>query len=110
MRTSSMINWIGSATLAAIFGASVWAADPVSIGQKGRKFSQDAVTVEAGQAIVFVNDDRVPHNIYTKVGSQRIDKGLSRPGQDTELVFDEAGEYLVSCAIHPKMKIAVTVK
>lgn len=98
-------------TILGLAGAAIIAAGapPIEIGQKGRVFSKDVVEAEVGQAIIFINDDQVPHNIYTEVGGQKIDKGLSRPGQNAELVFDKAGEYTVSCVIHPKMKMTVKV-
>ncbi len=86
------------------------AQDPVRITQKGKQFSQDKVSLSAGQSILFVNDDTVAHNVYAIVKGKKQDLGLQKPSEEGGITFDNAGTYRVRCAIHPKMKMLVKVQ
>lgn len=80
------------------------------INQKGKAFSKDKVTISAGTKMTFINDDTVAHNVYTIVGGEKQDLGLQKPGEQGDITFDSPGRYRVRCAIHPKMKMTVTVE
>ena len=79
------------------------------IGQHGRKFSIDGVTVKKGMALTFLNDDTVPHNVVSISKGNEFDLGSQLPGTSTDVTFTTAGEVNVICAIHPRMKMVVTV-
>lgn len=79
------------------------------VGQQGRKFSSDSVTVKKGMALTFLNDDSVPHNVVSLSKGNEFDLGSQPPGTSTDVMFTEAGEVDVICAIHPRMKMVVTV-
>lgn len=79
------------------------------VGQQGRKFSSDSVTVKKGMALTFLNDDSVPHNVVSLSKGNEFDLGSQPPGTSTDVTFTEAGEVDVICAIHPRMKMVVTV-
>lgn len=79
------------------------------IHQQGRMFSSESVTIERGERLTFVNDDTVPHNIYSTSKGNEFDLGSQRPGTSTDVTFTDAGEVLVICAIHPRMKMTVKV-
>lgn len=79
------------------------------IGQNGRKFSIDGVTVKKGIALTFLNDDSVPHNVVSTSKGNEFDLGSQLPGTSTDVTFTAAGEVSVICAIHPRMKMVVTV-
>jgi len=84
------------------------AAD-LTIHQQGRKFSSESITVKTGQTLKFVNDDSVPHNIYSVSSGNEFNLGSQAPGISTEVTFTETGEVQVLCAIHPRMKMTVKV-
>jgi plastocyanin len=56
-----------------------------------------------------VNDDTVPHNIFSVSKGNEFNLGSQAPGASTDVTFKEAGEVQVICAIHPRMKMTVTV-
>ena len=97
------------AAVAAVSGTEALAE--TAIGQKGKQFSQDAITVKAGDKVTFVNDDTIAHNITVKdpSGGNRTGE-LQKPGTRTDLAFDKTGVHEVRCAIHPKMKMTVTAQ
>ena len=45
--------------------AGAFAATNMTITQKGRVFSSESVAIKKGEALTFVNDDTVPHNIVS---------------------------------------------
>ena len=74
-------------------------------------FDMDSASVKVGDTITFANKDDVTHNInVTSPDGDNDDKGLQKPGQDIKATFAKAGVYKVHCAIHPKMKMEVTVQ
>ena len=79
------------------------------IHQKGRVFSSESVTIKKGDALTFVNDDSVPHNIMSASKGNEFNLGSQAPGMSTDVTFKEAGDVQVICAIHPRMKMMVKV-
>lgn len=106
MKTVSVFTSLALVALA----ASVPAAAPITVTQKGLQFSSTELTVSKGQVVVFMNDDRTAHNITVKGDGMDLNGGLQQPGGQFSVPFTKAGTYEVSCGIHPKMKLEVTVK
>jgi cytochrome c peroxidase len=93
-----------------VIGISTAAVAATTISQKDKTFSEESVTVKAGEKVKFVNDDNVTHNLTLKTPGGKMKPGvLEKPGEDTEFVFDEVGSYEVRCLIHPKMKMSIEV-
>jgi plastocyanin len=86
------------------------AGDPVTVGQQGLRFSSAELTVTKGQVVIFINNDTTSHNIMVVGEGLSINGGLQSPGAEFRVPFSKAGTYAVSCGIHPKMKLAITVK
>jgi plastocyanin len=81
----------------------------LTISQKGRAFSSETVTLNKGGTLTFMNDDSIPHNIMSTSSGNEFNLGSQPPGASTDVTFKEAGEVLVICAIHPRMKMTVKV-
>jgi plastocyanin len=97
-------------TLVVLSGLSVGAlAANLTITQKGRVFSSDSVTIKKGEALTFLNDDTVPHNIISTSARNEFNLGSQPPGASTDVTFKEVGDALVICAIHPRMKLTVKI-
>ena len=79
------------------------------IHQQGRAFSIESITVKRGEALTFLNDDSVPHNIMSSSKGNEFNLGSQAPGTSTDVTFKEAGDAQVICAIHPRMKMTVKV-
>ena len=104
MRTSKLI------TLLAICGLSTGAlAATQVVHQQGRLFSIENVTIKKGEALTFLNDDSVPHNIMSATRGNEFNLGSQAPGSSTDVTFKDAGDVAVICAIHPRMKMTVKV-
>ena len=97
-------------TAAVVLTAGVRAAAPVTVTQKGLQFSVEELSLSKGQIVTFVNDDRTAHNITVTGDGVNLNGGLQQPGADFKVPFTKPGTYQVSCGIHPKMKMTITVK
>jgi plastocyanin len=96
--------------LAISAGLSVGAlAGNQMIHQQGRVFSSENVSIKKGEALTFLNDDTVPHNIISTSKGNEFNLGSQPPGTSTDVTFKEAGDVQVICAIHPRMKLMVKV-
>lgn len=85
-------------------------AAETDIDQRGIRFSRADIAVKVGDTLHFHNHDDVTHNIMViDADDEPEDEGLQKPGEIINATFDEAGTFQVRCAIHPKMKMTVTV-
>ena len=85
-------------------------AGDVAVTQAGKKFSERRLTIAVGDTITFVNDDDTTHNVHSMNDGHAFDLGAQAPGTEMSHTFDTPGQIKVRCAIHPKMKIDVTVE
>ncbi len=97
---------VASAFLA---GVAVAGTADHTIRQKGKVFSESAITVKKGEEILFLNDDNIAHNVLSTTAGNRFDLGLLNPGELRPVKFSSAGDVKVICAIHPTMKMTVKV-
>ena len=71
-------------------------------------FKPAELTLTPGTKVTWVNKDEAPHTATS------IDKKFNSGGLDTvdkfSFVFNDKGEYLYFCALHPQMKATITVK
>ncbi|MFC3229075.1 plastocyanin/azurin family copper-binding protein [Marinibaculum pumilum] len=95
--------------LAGSLSAGIALAADITVRQKGSTFDQEKVTVRVGEEIVFLNDDRVAHNVMSASGGNKFNLGLQKPGDSQAIAFEKAGRVDVRCAIHPKMKMVIEV-
>jgi plastocyanin len=102
---------IVAASLGGLLAGAALAFGPYQISQKNRKFNPGEITINRGEALRFINDDgELLHHAYLKSPEFQFDSGDQKPGSKFEVVFPVAGHFTVLCAIHPKMKLVVTVK
>ena len=94
----------------ALLICTVAAADDHVIKQEDRSFSETAITIKPGDKLIFTNCDAVTHNVFSKSEANPFTIKVQKPGEATAIAFKDEGVTEVRCAIHPKMKILVTVK
>lgn len=80
------------------------------IDQKDREFSAAEITIKPGEKVVFHNSDEVTHNVFSTSKANPFTIKVQKPGESSTVDFNEEGVTEVRCAIHPKMKLTVTVK
>jgi plastocyanin len=111
MRVISRFVAGGLAAVALAASASCALAAQTVIDQKGLKFIPNAVTINAGDTVLFTNSDPFTHDV-TVVGPNgaQSDKGLQHHGESKVVSFPDKGTFSVICTMHPNMKATVTVK
>jgi plastocyanin len=100
-----------------IAGAALMIVVPVAfaatgeVEQNGQRFSVTSLTVPVGDSLHFNNHDDVKHNISVfDADGNADDLGLQDPGVTITKLFDKKGDFTIRCAIHPRMKMSLTVK
>jgi plastocyanin len=71
-------------------------------------FSPATITVKAGDAITWTNQDSVGHSATADDNS--FDTGVLSQGQSKAITFSKPGTYSYHCSVHPNMKGTVVVK
>lgn len=74
---------------------------------KGFAFEPANLTINAGDTVVFVNEDNAPHTATADNGT--FDTGRLGRGSSAGLTFQNAGTFGYFCAVHPSMKGSITV-
>lgn len=105
IRTSSAI--LAGGLLLSV-GVAV-AAAPVIVTQSGRRFSLKELTIPRGETIRFINADEFSHHVHVDGPGFSFDSGEQKPGQNAGVTFALSGTFAVTCEIHPKMLLKVTV-
>lgn len=87
------------------------AADLVVVSQRNRAFEPRTAEIAVGSVIRFENDDgQLMHHVHMASPKFSFDTGEQLPGNKSDVRFTVAGQFTVLCGIHPKMRIAVTVR
>lgn len=98
-------------TLALLGGVAAAAAvEPLRVDQRAKLFEPNELSVTRGSVVRINNDDPFIHHIFIESPAFNFDSGDHRPGKIVEIKFDEAGDYVVQCAIHLKMRLRVSVR
>ena len=90
------------------------ASQPTSVALTGLAFSVSEITVPVG-SLTFINGDGVPHILAegedgTEVSQPRVQKVSINGGSEGDLVFTVAGDYHITCTVHPQMNMEVHVQ
>ena len=105
-----MVRILVLAALLVIAKAGLSIGDEIKINQANKTFAPGDVTVKSGDTLDFVNDDSIAHNIITRGSPEDFNLGVIKPGDDKKTTLIAPGVYDVRCAIHPGMKLKVTVQ
>ena len=69
-----------------------------------------SLTVKVGEKIFITNEEeKYVHNVYDTTDNSWVLK-KQEPGGVAAISFSKPGEHKLRCAIHPKMKIKITVE
>jgi plastocyanin len=79
------------------------------VNQKAKQFSVGALSAKVGDSVTFKNEDDVSHNIFSLSDAQTFDLGTFGNGQTRALKLEAPGVIDVECAVHPNMKMQITV-
>ena len=85
------------------------AAQEHVVPQKDKAFGAKTLAVKAGDKVSFRNDDSFSHNIFSLTDEMPFDLGTYAHGQTKSVVFTKAGKFEIECAIHPEMRMVISV-
>jgi plastocyanin len=101
----AMAALVCAAALACVATPSAAATQTVVI--EGVKYEPEALTVNRGDTVVWVNKDPFPHTVTAK---GTFDSHDIAAGKSWKYTARKAGEYAYVCTLHPNMKGTLTVK
>jgi len=78
-------------------------AEPVVIAQQDQEFSPYVTVVATGTSVMFPNDDKVQHHVYSLSKAKRFEFARYAPGKKESIVFDQPGVVALGCNIHDWM-------
>jgi plastocyanin len=94
-------------TCAIILSAGVAFAEELTVSQKKRRFDPKQLNVKPGDTVLFVNDDRYAHNLYTDSPGFEFDVRKQMPGDKYKLKIEKRGTIEIRCVIHPRMIMTI---
>ncbi len=94
-------------------GVSLTAGEPSkpkthTVTIEGMKFQPEVLTVAAGDTVVWVNKDLVPHTATSPAGA--FDSKMIAPDKSWKLTVRKRGEIAYTCTYHPTMKATLRVE
>ena len=110
MRTAVVLCALG-----VMLGAVSIAADDRSkpathtVTIEGMKFEPETLTVAAGDIVIWVNNDLVPHTA-TSLDAGIFDSKLIAPDNSWQLTVRKKGDFAYVCTYHPTMKAMLQVE
>lgn len=111
---ASAVTLLAITSMAALAGAALaeaWAQAPVfRVSQKGLTFNPASMVARVGTSVEFTNDDNVVHNVYSASAAGPFDLKAQYPGDATTVVLGRRGVLDVRCALHPRMRMSITVE
>ncbi len=109
MKLHNRLIGIITLSMTGIFASSAILAETVVVGQKDSAFTKKEITIKKGDTVDFLNEDSYFHNVFSLSDSKFFDLGSYPEGESRSVVFEEAGEVVVECAIHSDMRMVVKV-
>ena len=100
----------GTIACAIILSAELAGAAELTVSQKKRSYDPKLLNAKTGDTVLFVNDDRYAHNLYSKTPGFEFNVRKQMPGDKDTIKLDKRGKFEVRCAIHPRMKMTINVE
>ena len=80
------------------------------VATMGKKFSTEEVKVASEDMVVFINQDKVVHQVFSTTAGLRFNLKRLPPGAASGVRFTKRGVAEVRCAIHRDMQMKVIVE
>lgn len=84
-------------------------AATVNVSIAGFAFAPATLNAQAGDTVVWTNNDSVPHTATSDSGSPSFSTGQIAAGSSASVTFTAAGTYTYFCEIHPGMRGTIAV-
>lgn len=87
-----------------------WGEETPIVGQKGKAFTTEKLTIKVGESVEFINNDPFFHNVFSLSDAKMFDLGSFPQGDSRTVPFETPGTVVVECAIHPGMSMTIEVQ
>ncbi|MCJ2016419.1 hypothetical protein MKK84_03070 [Methylobacterium sp. E-065] len=112
------VSLLRGGTLALVVGMVVLGPAHASLSsairivlEKGKHYAPTDLFLHRGDTITLVNgDDNAVHHAFIEADRFAFDAGDQEPGKQATLTLKEAGDFIIQCGIHPKMKLTLHVQ
>ena len=106
------MRFLAAMTLACAVALSAGAggAAELVVSQKKKRFDPKLLHAKLGDTVLFVNDDRYAHNLYSETPGFEFNVRKQMPGSKHRMKLDERGTFKIRCVIHPRMKMTIIVE
>lgn len=85
-------------------------AEPVRVVQADEEFQPYVTAVVVGTTVLFPNEDKVGHHVFSQSAAKRFDLPLHKRTEEPKpVVFDQPGVVSLGCNIHDWMSAYVVV-
>jgi plastocyanin len=73
------------------------------LDQNNLTFSPHIMVIPAGSTVVFPNNDKVDHNVFSLSRTKNFNFGSYKPGESQKVVFEKPGIVELRCDLHSEM-------
>jgi len=77
--------------------------------QQNLAFIPRVLPIPVGSTVLFPNNDKVDHNVFSMSRTKTFNLGSYQPGQSQTVVFDKPGIVEVRCDVHAEMAAYILV-
>lgn len=77
--------------------------------QQNLEFIPHVLPIPVGSTVLFPNNDKVDHNVFSMSRTKKFNLGSYKPGESQTVVFDKPGIVEVHCDVHAEMAAYILV-
>jgi len=77
--------------------------------QQNLAFIPHVLPIPVGSTVLFPNNDKVDHNVFSMSRTKLFNLGSYKPGESQTVVFDKPGIVEVRCDVHAEMAAYILV-
>ena len=77
--------------------------------QQNLSFIPSVLPIPVGSTVLFPNNDKVDHNVFSMSRTKQFNLGSYKPGESQTVVFDKPGIVEVRCDVHAEMAAYILV-
>ncbi len=79
------------------------------MNQQNLAFIPSVLPIPVGSTVLFPNNDKVDHNVFSMSRTKKFNLGSYKPGESQTVVFDKPGIVELRCDVHAEMAAFILV-
>lgn len=77
--------------------------------QQNLEFIPHVLPIPVGSTVLFPNNDKVDHNVFSMSRTKKFNLGSYKPGESQTVIFDKPGIVEMRCDVHAEMAAYILV-